>query len=108
MKWHRRLTPLACCLLCTIPPGVRGQDRAHDAPFSCEPVVTGSVVFRGVALENYNPGKRQLVRFQIEEAFFGLPRGENEREVPLEIEQAIRRGEELIVASSPDSEGETW
>jgi hypothetical protein len=37
----------------------QGQDRARDTPFSCEPVVPGSIVFRGFALENYDSAERE-------------------------------------------------
>jgi len=88
---------------------VEAQERARDAPFSCEPVVPGSVLFRGFALENYEPaGHEQRVRFQIEEPFFGLPANTKELEVPLEQKEGIARGEERIVGSLPNEYGPHW
>jgi hypothetical protein len=88
---------------------VQTQDRARDAPFSCEPVGSSSVVFRGFALENYEPAEQeQRVRFHVKERFFGLAPNMYEFEVPLILEAPIARGEERIVASLPDETGPNW
>jgi hypothetical protein len=89
---------------------LNAQDRARDAPFSCEPVVPGSVVFRGFALERYTPAENEPrpVRFKVEEAFFGIGPKVTEYEVPLDSEEPIAAGEERIVSSSPDETGPHW
>jgi len=86
---------------------VQAQERARDAPFSCEPVLADSIVFRGMALQSYEPGK-QLVRFQIDERFYGVPFGLEEIEVPLEIDEPLGRGQERIIASGLDEGERVW
>src|SRR5690242_9508269 len=76
-----------------------GQDRARDAPFSCEPVAAGSIVFRGVALDSYTPDgppkfevipldvalqQKPPVHFQVRERFFGVPAEVTEYEVSVD------------------------